>query len=377
MKKYIKIIAFFAVFAFAFSSFQIIGMGESAQIPTLSARAACLLDENGRLIYGKNENVRMPMASTTKIMTALVALESGLPLDTVIKIPKEAVGIEGSSLYLAQGEEITLEALLYGLLLCSANDAAIAIAIATHKTVEGFVEKMNEKANEIGLLNTKFVNPHGLPSEGHYTTALELGYLMAHCIRNESFLKISGCRKIVFPKHLEGVRVMINHNRLLSENIGVIAGKTGFTKKSGRCLVSCATREGLNLICVTLDAPNDWSDHKSLFEFGYGAYQKLELPSITRKIPLISGTRSEVEVSSTPLSVIIPKSFDEIEVKIESPSFLFAGLCKGEMIGRVVYSYNGKILATSPLVLCEDAQRIKYRFNLFEWLKNLFNIRTN
>jgi D-alanyl-D-alanine carboxypeptidase len=202
-------------------------------------------------------------------MTAILAIESGIPLQNTVCVPSEAVGVEGSSIYLEKGEEITLEALLYGLLLCSANDASIVIAITVSGSVDAFVEKMNEKAQEIGLTDTNFKNPHGLFESEHYTTAKDLALLKSYCIKNETFLKISGTKKRIFPKGDDKTRVMINHNRLLDEDIGVISGKTGYTQKSGRCLVSVAQRDGMTLICVTLNASDDWNDHKKLYNYAF------------------------------------------------------------------------------------------------------------
>ena len=368
-----KFIAFLLLLSMLFPICAIFSYAKEEENTALSAKAACLMDaDSGRLLFGKNENIKMPMASTTKIMTAIIALESGIPLDYEFIVPAEAVGIEGSSIYLEKGEKITLEALLYGVLLCSANDASIATALLVSGSVESFVNEMNKKAILLGLDSTNFDNPHGLYSDNHYTTAKDLALLMAYCIKNSKFTEISGCTKKVFPKEDCSTRVMVNHNKLLNENIGIIAGKTGFTKKSGRCLVSCAQRDGLRLIAVTLNAPNDWQDHKNLFDFGYNSYKNLNLNAISISIPLISGQKSSVRASSNSISITIPKEYEDIDVVIEAPRFLFAGARKGNQIGLVLYKYRGKILASSPLLLCENADKIKYRFNLFEWLINLF-----
>ena len=373
MKKIYKSFAFIIIFSFLFSLFSIFAIAKEAETLSLSAKSVCLIEaDSRRILYGKNENIRMPMASTTKIMTAIVALESGISLSTEILVPKEAVNIEGSSLYLAEGEKITFESLLYGLLLCSANDAAIAIAILVAGSVDGFVTEMNIKASELGLSNTHFENPHGLYDDNHYTTAFDLANLMAYCMKNDVFALISGCEKKVFPKGDDGTRVMINHNKLLRENMGIISGKTGFTKKSGRCLVSCAQQNQLNLICVTLNAPDDWNDHKKLYDFGFSNYKKVNFDTVSFNIPLISGQKTEITVASEDISLLVPVDYENIEMIIESPRFLFAGLKKGNQIGKVIYRYNGKILASSPLVLLEDVPKIQYTFNLFEWLKNLF-----
>ena len=372
MQTKLRIIAFLLILSSFFSVFCIFASAKEKEDINISAKAFCLIDaDSGRVLFGRNEYTRMPMASTTKIMTAIIALESGIPLSKEITVPKEAVGIEGSSIYLAEGEKITLEALIYGLLLSSANDSAVAIAIAVSGSVEDFVDSMNQKAFSLNLEDTHFVNPHGLYDKEHYSSAYDLARILAYCKKNENFCKISGCSKRVFPRDDGTTRVMINHNKLLSYDIGVIAGKTGFTKMSGRCLVSCAKRENLTLICATLVAPDDWNDHKKLYEFGFSNYKRVCFDAIRISIPLISGKEDHIVAESSGVSVLLPSEYADIDTVIEAPRFLFAGLKKGDAIGRVVYSYQGKILAVSPLILAKDATRVKYRFNLFEWLIDL------
>lgn len=339
----------------------------------VSARSACLIEaESGRVLYSKNAEARMPMASTTKIMTALVAIDHGPTLDTVIRIPRSAVGVEGSSIYLAEGELITFEVLLYALLLSSANDAAVAISYAVCGSLEGFVALMNQKAAELGLSGTHFDNPHGLDAEGHYTTARDLASLLAYAVKNDTFLKISGTEKLVVPKGNDSTRVLINHNRLLRTCDGVIAGKTGFTKKSGRCLATCAERDGLRLVAVTLNAPDDWNDHSALFDFGFENYQKLTLEGVNMSLPVITGQKNEISLYSDSVSMLFHRSHGEITARIEAPRMLFAPTDKGDRVGRVLYYCDGKLIATAPLYAGEDVQMIKYRFNLFEWLIDLF-----
>ena len=371
MKRLIKLTALLIAFLLTSSFVPIFAQGNT--IGAISARSACLVDaDSGKLLYSKNADKRMPMASTTKVMTAIVAIESKVPLDTVIKIPKAAVGIEGSSVYLVEGESITLEALLYSLLLSSANDASVAIAIAVAGSEDAFVELMNKKALELGLSNTHFSNPHGLDDKEHYTTARELAQIMAYALQNESFMTICGTYKKVLQRD-GGTRLLVNHNRLLKAYKGVIAGKTGFTKKSGRCLVSLAEREGLRLICVTLDAPNDWADHTSLYDFGFTNYKRVTPDRVAIDVPVISGTKGSVLVASqNELSMLIPSELsDKIEVTISAPRFLFADVKKGEMVGKAIYTCNGKILASAPLYACEDVAQIHYGFNLIDWLKNI------
>ena len=259
-------------------------------ISNISAKSSCLIEaEGGRILYSKNGTKRMPMASTTKVMTAIVAIESGIPLDTKIKVPKEAVGIEGSSVYLKQNEVVSFEMLLYALMLSSANDAAVAIAYVVSGSVDNFVALMNKKADELGLADTNFTNPHGLYDENHYTTAENLAKIMAYAMKNQDFAKITSSKNKAFAREDGTSFALSNHNRLLKAYDGVIGGKTGFTKKSGRCLVTCAERNGLKLIAVTLDAPDDWNDHAKLYDFGFANYERVYFDTQTIKMPVISG----------------------------------------------------------------------------------------
>lgn len=247
----------------------------AANVCAVSARSAVLIDKaSGRILYEKNACEKLPMASTTKIMTALIACESGKTEETV-KTSAFASGTEGSSLWLKVGEEQKMENLLYGLMLKSGNDAAVALAEHLGGSVEAFSLIMNERAKEIGALNTNFVNPHGLDAEGHFTTAYDLALIAREAMKNKDFKKIVSTKTYAIP--MEGElwdRALKNHNKMLWLYDGCNGVKTGFTKKCGRCLVTSAAREGKELICVTLNAPSDWSDHKELLDYGFENYEK-------------------------------------------------------------------------------------------------------
>ncbi len=231
-----------------------------------SAQAAILVDvTEGRVIFAQNEKLRLPMASTTKIMTAIVAIEL-TPLDYTVRVPKGAVGVEGSSIYLYEGEEITFRDLLYGLMLESGNDAAEAIAITVGGTRERFIALMNEKAAELGLTDTHFENPHGLPSENHYTSALDLAKLTHYALENEIFAKTVSTKRY---EACNGKRLFVNHNKLLFSYDGLIGVKTGYTKASGRCLVTAAKRNGKTLVAVTLNDYYCSADHARMHDYGF------------------------------------------------------------------------------------------------------------
>lgn len=236
--------------------------------PELSAVSAILVDgESGRVLFEKNAREERAIASITKLMTALVAVENAAFLDEEVSILPEWTGIEGSSIYLRAGETVTLETLLYGLLLNSGNDAAVALAGHCAGNVETFVEWMNLRAKELGMEHTHFTNPNGLSEEGHYSTAYDMALVARACSENEIIAEISATKSISF-----GTRTFTNHNKLLWRYDGCTGMKTGYTELSGRTLVSSAQRDGQTLIAVTLNAPNDWSDHTALFDYGFKTF---------------------------------------------------------------------------------------------------------
>lgn len=256
-------------------------LGEGAGSPPQTyAKAACLIDgKSGAVLYEKSGNLRLPMASTTKIMTALVVLEH-LPFDTIVTVPKEATLVEGSSVYLRESEKITVKELLYGLLLESGNDAAHTLAVAVAGDLPSFAALMNQKAAALGLHDTHFENPHGLSADGHYTTAYELARITAEAMKNEFFRSAVATKKHVAPA-LDGelTRYFFNHNKLLRLYDGACGVKTGFTKAAGRCLVSAAERDGSLFIAVTLDDSNDWNDHMAMLSYASAQFDTVEIAS--------------------------------------------------------------------------------------------------
>lgn len=250
----------------------------SGTLPEISGQAAVVIDaKSGAVIYEKNFDARFPMASTTKIMTAKIVLDT-LPLDTIVTVPKEATLVEGSSIYLAENEKITAEDLLYGLLLESGNDAAITLACAVSGSTEKFVNLMNDTAKNMGLNNTSFANPHGLTAENHFVSAYELAYITMCAMKNDKFREIVSTVRYIAPS-LDGThtRYFYNHNKLLKTYDGAIGVKTGYTEAAGRCLVSCAQKNGEEYICVTLNDRNDWADHTALLDYAFSNFDSIEV----------------------------------------------------------------------------------------------------
>ena len=314
----------------------------------LSARSAVVIDRlSGKVIYAKNAESKMSMASTTKIMTAICALENG-NLSDVVKVHPSAVGVEGSSMYLGHGEEITLENLVYGLMLASGNDAAVAIAMHISGSVDEFAKLMNQTANKIGAVNTQFKNPNGLDAEGHYTTAHDLALITRYGLEN-----VNGFADIVktYEKKMpwqgkDYDRVLHNHNKLLRIYEGCDGVKTGFTKKSGRCLVSSATRDNLGVIAVTLNAPNDWDDHAKMLDYAFQSYSVKKVITKGEYIGTVNvarGMDDKVSLIAGEDVYATVKNGENPDVKIEYdiPTEIKAPVGFEKIAGKVIVSWDG------------------------------------
>lgn len=336
---------------------------------TVSAKSAIAIESSsGEIYFQKNAHERLPMASTTKIMTALVALENG-NLEKNVIISPDAVGVEGSSIYLYAGESISLYNLLCALLLESANDAAAAIAIEIGGSISEFADMMNKKAQDLGLEDTSFENPHGLDGENHYTSAYDLAKITLAAMQNPTFREIVSTYKKVIPQtENANARLLVNHNKLLKNYDGAIGVKTGFTKKSGRCLVSAAHRNNIELICVTLNAPNDWQDHENMLNLGFSTYHYEKIYGIGEyktTHSIISGVNSSVILSnSEPIGAVLRGNSELIE-HIEIPRFSYAPIEKNQILGYIYYTQDGKIIAKSPLVSDLLVEVKKYKSGLF------------
>ncbi len=314
----------------------------------ISAQKAILLDgETGRVLYEKDADSRSLIASCTKIMTALVIAEQCNVLDRV-KIPKEAVGVEGSSLYLKEGEILTVQELLYGLMLHSGNDAAVALAIYCGGTVEGFAGMMNDKAHRLGLTGSHFENPHGLDSPNHYSTARDLAVLTAYAMKNPIF------RQTVSTKSLRvGERSLTNHNKLLWRVEGADGVKTGYTKAAGRILVSSASRDGRRLICVTINDGNDWADHAALLEDGFSKYA---VRTVVRQgdtlgsIDILGGRQSHVELIAAEDFQFSLTSQEQPHIVLGGTDFAYAPVVQGQEAGFAFVCIGDQVIGKVPLV---------------------------
>lgn len=333
--------------------------GSAAEPPQdLSAEAFVLMSADSReVLYAKNAHERRSMASTTKIMTALVALEQGIP-EQQIKVTSDMVQVEGTSIGLLPNDLITVRTLVSGMLLESGNDAANVTAFAVAGSQEKFLSLMNQKAAEIGMCNTHFETVSGLDSENHYSTAYDMALLGAAAIENVEFRKICGQKsERVLYGNPPYARTLSNHNRLLAEYPGVFGIKTGFTKKSGRCLVTSAERGGVTLVAVTLRAPNDWADHRKLLDYGFSVMQKRDYSDFVKDImvPVVGGAENTVSVRLFTSAVLpVANTAAELQTEIFLQPFLYAPVAAGDCVGTAVYKLDGTVVREIPLVVSAD-----------------------
>ena len=316
--------------------------GEQLEV---GAGAAVVMEAStGRLLFSQNPQKRLPIASTTKIMTALLTLEQP-GLDEPFEVDGGAIAVEGTSMGLQKGDEVTLRILAAGMLMSSGNDAANGAAVRIAGSIPAFAEKMNRRAEQIGMFNSHFVTPSGLDADSHYSTAEDMALLAREALKNPVFAEMAASRKIsVRFGNPPYVRTLANHNRLLGlypETVGI---KTGFTRKAGRCLVSAARRDGVTLICVTLNCGDDWNTHQMLYERYFPMVRRLDLwPRQPILIPVTGGTESSVRAFPVeiPGKVLIQGEPDEVEIEIFCPNFLYAPVLEGDNLGRIVYYISG------------------------------------
>lgn len=369
-------VVFLLITALIFSLLTIYAFGDHGSVGfSLSAKSAALYQpETESFIFCKNADEPMPMASTTKIMTALVAIKNSSE-DELVAIDDSAIGIEGSSAYLRQGDVLTMEELLYALLLQSANDAAVAIACHIGGGIDGFASLMNEEAERLGLTNTHFTNPHGLDDDDHYTTASELAIIAAEAMKNDSFRKIVSTNKRVFATE-DRTRIYINHNKLLRLYDGCIGVKTGFTKRCGRCLVGAAEKDGLTFISVTLNAPNDWNDHKKMLDHGFDSLERIVLASELDhiyKIPVLDGEDDFLTVCNTEgAEIITERGEHRISESVRLVKYAVAPIKRGDILGEIIYTLDGKELKRIPLIATENLNK-KETQGFFDKILSIFD----
>lgn len=321
-------------------------------IAGISAKSYVVMErKTGRIIYEKDADVKLPMASTTKIMTTLLCLESG-DLDTEFTVDPEAIKTEGSSMGLVEGDIVSKRDLCIGMLLPSGNDAANAAAVLLGGTVENFAKMMNRRAEEIGMTRTCFVTPSGLEAEGHGASAHDMALLAREALKNDDFAAICSQQTMELsfgnPPYRRWLK---NTNKLLSQCEGVIGVKTGFTDEAGRCLVSACDRDGISLICVTLNDPNDYHDHSLLYDTAFSHMEKYVIPPQDYEMNIAGGVKDTVRVQpAASVSIGIRRgNVPEVEQRVNIRHFMYAPVEKGVYAGCVDYYVDGVLAGSSDL----------------------------
>lgn len=345
--------------------------GPHASALEVSAEYACvMLADTGEMVYEKNAYTQYPMASTTKIMTALLALES-CGMEEIVTVSRNASMQEGSSMYLHPGDKITMENLLYGLMLNSGNDAAVAIAEHVAGNTDAFAAQMTARAQALGAEATQFKNPNGLDAEGHYTTAHDLALITREAMQNETFRQIVSTKTKAVPLVSGGAELYLaNHNKMLKLYDGATGVKTGFTKSTGRCLVSSAERDGVSLIAVTLRAPDDWNDHARMLDDAFARYASVNIFKTGECL-------RETEISGEPIRVLVGEDVQTVcekgtkpkaEVVVHLAEQLAGPVSEGEKIGYMEVRIGRK--STEVPLLCD--RNIERRVSEIEKLREAF-----
>lgn len=358
----------------------------------VSARSAVIIcADSGDIIWGKNYEEPLAMASTTKIMTSLLALEeANASGNRSLEITEEIISVEGSSMGLKVGDKVDFETLAKGMLLPSGNDAANATAILVCGTTEKFLARMNQRAKEIGMKNTLFCTPSGLDKDNHHSTAIDMALLGAYAMQNEEFAKIVSSKKTLADFEDSDKKIWLkNHNKLLDLYPFCVGIKTGFTEKAGRCLVSCAEKDGIRLICVTLNAPDDWNDHIAMYNFGFSQTKNIDFDDTNEKLEIkIKNSEPNILkiIGATKFSRTFKNNSDtQVKRNVKLFENLKAPVIKGQCVGKITYEFNNKIIGENLLIASQDIKVVKINFfkkiwnaissffkNIFEFTKKFF-----
>jgi serine-type D-Ala-D-Ala carboxypeptidase (penicillin-binding protein 5/6) len=353
--------------------------GSAQEEIEITSQSAVLMDkDSGRILFERHAHVKRPMASITKIMTAILALEMGNLEDVVTVSPLAAV-VEGSSIWLEAGEIKTLEELVYGLMLRSGNDAAYAIAEHIGGSVENFALLMTQRARQLGAYNTRFQNPHGLHDDNHYSTAYDMAVLARHALGIEKFRKIIATEEVIisWPGH-EWARILRNQNRLLELYPGGDGIKTGWTTPAGRCFVGSATRDGWQLISVVLNAPSMWEDAMLLLDYGFMHYHRhpvVRQHSYIRQVPLLGGVQENLKVmaADTYSLALSPQEEKFVTYTFSIEEGLQAPIKKGQVVGKLEISLQGERLGDVMLLAGEDVEKAGFFFRVSRFIRRLFS----
>lgn len=348
-------------------------------LPNVTATSAIVMEAStGHVIYSREPNKRMFPASTTKMVTLIMALENGKP-EEIVTVGKNAFGVEGSTLFLETGDKIPLKELLTGMIMHSGNDAAVAVAEHVDGNIKTFAEHMTRRAHELGATGTHFTNPHGLPDPNHYTTAYDLALLAAHGFTLENFEEIVSAQEKIYQWIHDPEKKLRSENQMLWLYRGGNGVKTGYTDAAGRCLVSSAKRDGIQLVAVVLDSYFMWNDSIALLDYGFANVSSEKIVrggEVVKTLPVVSGHKKTMPIkTSDDITVPIFKNSDDYEIKYDLPNFLTAPIKKGEAVGQVRVMLDGKEIASTDLIATDNDTQKSFFKILWENLKKLFGLK--
>lgn len=348
MKKLLRILAAALAGAFALS---LAGIPAYAAPENVSAVSAIVIEaQTGTVLWEHNSREKRAMASTTKIMTALLTIEAG-DLDREFTVDPLAIMVEGTSMGLREGDRVSRRDLLYGILLPSGNDAANAAAVSVSGSMTAFVKLMNSRARELGLNDTHFATPSGLDADGHYTTACDLARLAAYALRDDTFREIVGCASAdVEFGNPPYKRTLYNSNKMLKRYDGAIGVKTGFTDNARRCLVSAAERDGATLVAVTLNAPDDWNDHTKMLDYGFTQVRAYPLETSCTEKVAVAGTGQSVGVYAHKTTLALTtEQRTKLTRRVLLPGFVYGSVERGDKLGELLFLIDGEVVSRVPL----------------------------
>lgn len=347
-----------------------------ATAPDCSAKSAIVIEaETGTVLYEKDIHTQRAMASTTKIMTAILTIEAG-DLDSEFTVDPLAIRVEGTSMGLQEGDRVSRRDLLYGIILPSGNDAANAAAVSVAGSIPAFVQMMNDKAAELGLKNTHFVTPSGLDAKGHYTSAYDLAMLTAYAMKNELFREIVACKS----KQLEYgnppySRTLYNSNKMLTRYDGAIGVKPGFTDDARRCLVSAAERNGTTLIAVTLNDGNDYNDHTAMLDYGFTQVKAVPLETAVSAKVAVVGTGKSVGVYADESTIsLTPQQHRKLQRRVLLPRIVYGEVKRGQQLGELVFTLDGKVLKRVPLLANSDVAQSGQELTIWQKIIRMVGI---
>ncbi len=330
----------------------------SADFDISAECAVVMIADTNEVVFEKNPHKKQGIASTTKIMSAIVALESN-KLYSATTVKAEDISVEGTSMGLKVGDKVSLLCLVKGMLISSGNDAANVTATFVSGGKKQFAGQMNSKARSLGMTSTNFVNPSGLTEEGHYSTAYDMALLGSYAIKNPVFCSICSLKSVKVSYGERGSVTLYNHNKFLNMYDGALGIKTGFTKASGRCLVTAVKRDNVTLVCVTLKAPDDWRDHEKLYDYAFARIKTFKVTVNTPQVKVVGSAERQISTSLS-REIVVPyiDKKPTIHTEFYAPHFIYSGVKSGDVAGECGVFINNKKVFDIPIIATENADEL-------------------